>query len=940
MKMLLRAFAIFAAVACLFAGAGFAAGSDFVLASGGNAKVAISIPKDAGVSVKYAAGELAKYLGMMSGAKFRVGEDVVGGAVIRVGEAYESEKEDEIRIYLKDGKTLVVTGEGTRGPVYAVYELLERLGCGFWSPRNETVPKKADLSVAGGIDAKEAPDFVVRDPHGESAIYSSEWKAKIRANGVMYAGELKAEQGGARQYDIGEGACGMPDAKEFAAHPEWFAYQKGTKTRAAGQICMTNPGCREEILRRAREVLKAEKGRKQISISIADGGGFCACEGCMKVREREGGVAGPMVEMVNFVAKRLAAEFPGVRVLTLAYNATIRPPKTLKLEENVDIGFAFIERNFARAPSESQGHDKLLGEWAKMSRNNVYVWSYNAPFKDYLVPWPIVDLMGPEMRGYKKYGVKGVYMQMAEGTVADFIDLRCWLCAKLLWKSERDEWGLIEEWCRGACGKGGEKVLAWLKECASLRGAVKGLGVYMNDPRYFMKAGDLLRGDKLLGEAEAAAAGDERALDQIRRIRYSVRHAMLVLYNQEIAAAAKKAGVKIPTRGELLGELIATCKACGNNCWGEGVGWFGNFLPYIRHGETLAEVCGVNTGPRGEWTFWNPVETGKGALEDPFIVYDAATKLYYRVRAAEGTIRVRSAKTAIGLFDEGAQEAVVWTAGGKGANFAGLRGAEMVKAKDGTWWIYATGQEDGLALEGEAFDEVAQNRLFVLKGGKNPMGKFVFKAEILPKLNAADPTVVATKDGKSYLAFVTEAAPFSLRVVELRAPGVVTGKDVAILTTRNSEEAPGSPTFVMAGEELYLLYSVGGRNSSAAEIRALHFKGGNFAAAKSWEKCEKAVIHSGNCFGTESAVLVGPRAPSTFRSSDGSENWIIYRGMKRSEGADAERDAIVSMQRLDDGIDKGTILFGTAAEFAGSKMRVLQPSGDRGRVPHKNKKKK
>ena len=911
--------------------------AEFVIASSGHAKAVISLPANPSVSLSYAAKELSSYLERMTGATFAIRTDEKKAPVIRLGEPYSGGKPEEIRIYLKDPKTLVVTGEGPRGPLYAVYELLERLGCGFWSPINETIPKRPDLAVPGDISVTDAPAFEVRDPHGESAIYSSAWKVKIRVNGDMYAGSLAPEHGGHRQYDIGQIAAGMPDAKMMASHPEWFAYRRAGKSRSSQQICMTNPGCRTEVLRRARAMMSADPARRQISVSVADGGDFCECDDCMKLRQHEGGMSGPEISLANYVAKELAKDFPKVRILTFAYESTMKPPKTLKLEPNVDVCFAYIQRDFSRPPSETPGHDRLLGEWSKLSGRNVYVWGYNAPFKDYLVPWPILDTMGPEIRTYHKFGVKGVYMQMAEGSTADFIDLRCWLCAKLLWNPEQDEWHLIEAWCKGACGKGGPKVLAWLKEQQRLRTSSTGFGVYMNDPRFFMKPQDLFTGDRLLSEAEAAAAGDDRALDQIRRIRYPVRHAMLLLYNHEVAAAAKNCGYPIPSREKLFGELVETTKACRNNCWNEGGGWFANFMPYIRHGETLAEVRAVNTGPRGEWTFWNPVVTE--SEEDPHVVYDTTAGLYYRLIASGPEIRVRSAKAAIKLFDDGCQESVVWTAKKGDESLVGVRGAELVRAKDGAWRIYASSVEEGLALEGERPDDAARNRLFVLKGGKDPLGKFSMKARLLTDLDAADPTVVRDQGGTCYLAFVTEQKPYTLRLVQMNSPDSVSGKSSVLLSTENESERPGSPAFARMGEDLYLLYSIGGRHSAISQIRALRFKKGSILSAKNWEKCEKPVIVSGNCFGTESAVLVGPRSPSTFMSSDGTENWVIFRGWTKRVPADEKRDSIVCMQRLDDGTDKNRMLFGTAAEFSGSRMRVLQPSGDRGRVPARRVKK-
>ena len=899
-----------------------AGGSGFILAADGRAKVVIAVPENPSPSVAYAAQELAAYLKQISGAEFSVRPGRAAGACIRVGEPCDCKASDEVRIFFKDRNTLVLTGEGTRGPLYAVYDLLERLGCGFWSPENETVPQRRNLTVPRDLNVVSAPCFEVRQPHGDSAYRDSKWKPKLRINGDMYVGRLGPELGGHRQYDIGQTAAGLPDPKQMSEHPDWFAWRKASKSRSMQQICMTNPEVKREVVRRAREMLKADPERWQVSVSVGDGGEFCECDGCMKIRTETGGMSGLELSLANFVARELAGEFPQARFLTFAYESTMRPPEKIKPEPNVDICFAYIQRNYARPPAETRGHNERLAAWTKLSGGNVYIWGYNAPFKDYMIPWPIIDTLGPEMRTYRDFGVKGVYMQMAEGTTADFIDLRCWLCAKLMWDPSQDEWKLMEEWCNGACGAGGPQVFAWLKKLKEMREKTKSLGLYGNDTRCFAAPEDLLVGDKLLNEALAATAGDERTSDQVRRIRFSLRHALLVRYHYDVAAKAKASGYGLAPRRELLRELQQDCLRFRNNCWMEGVAWFGGFLPRIRHGEVQPEKIGDGPRTRGQWTFRNPVVAESD--EDPFVTYDAKTKSYYRLIAANGRIRVRQAPRAIALFDEGCKEVEVWSARGKDGASGGLRGAELVRSSDGNWRIYTSQEDDGFVLDGEHANDVARNKMIVLKSGKN-LGKFSLEKELLPNLNAADPTVLTQPDGKRYLAFVTCDSPMTLQIRPLSGSAEPAKKPSVIFSTRDPREEPGSPTFVRAGDTLYLLYTVGGRSSADSRVMLMRHKGGDVCSAKNWERENRPVIRSGNAFGNDNTILAGPRAVSAFKSSDNTENWVIFRGWTQMKPIDEKKDSIVCMQRLDDGMDLSSVLLETGADL---RILLLQPSGD------------
>ena len=92
MKMKLAVLGVGVLLSCV---AGAAEGV-FEIAHGGAADVSICVADGAVGSAKFAAEELAKYLGEISGAKFEVVTGKASGKCILVGEKYESEREEEI----------------------------------------------------------------------------------------------------------------------------------------------------------------------------------------------------------------------------------------------------------------------------------------------------------------------------------------------------------------------------------------------------------------------------------------------------------------------------------------------------------------------------------------------------------------------------------------------------------------------------------------------------------------------------------------------------------------------------------------------------------------------------------------------------------------------------------------------------------------------------
>ena len=921
------------------------ADSPFVIARGGAAKAVICVAQDAPASAHYAAAELAKCLGEMSGATFSVVTNAAADGVaaerrIVVGAPHASEREEEICLRVsKDGRTLSVTGEGPRGPVFAAYTLLMRLGCGFWTPTRTTVPKRDDVAVPGDLDVVEAPAFVVRQPAGASAWENPDWEMRLRVNGAMSSPvPIPDAMGGARQYDISQSKMGLEgDGMLFATHPEWYALRG--KTRSAQHLCDTNPGVREEIVRRVRARLEKNPNLSQIALGLNDGNEFCLCPDCSKLRKEEGGQIGPELDLCNYVARQFAKTNPKVRFLVFAYEASLRPPKTMTCEPNVDVCVAYIQRNYAREPGAgTKNHNPIVGAWSKLTHGNVYVWGYNAQFRDYQIAWPIVDTLGGEMRTYRDLGVKGVFIQMADDPNSDCQALRCWLAAQMMWNPDQDEWKLIADWCDGACGAGGKFVLEWLRVCRRAREGVKTLGVYMGDPRTWFKADDILKGYGLLTQAEAATKDDPTALAEVRRIRNVVLHTMFLCYDSEVASAAKKAGVAIPPRREILKTLVAA--KIGS--WREGNAWYASFLPRARHGELLLERYGVLIPKTGEWTFRNPMTTG--TKEDPFIVYDDASKWYYRILTVGGgtptlpeggeAFRIRRAKKMVDLFEANCEEKLLWKPAKGDAVTSNLRGPELVRGADGVWRVWACGGESSIALDDESADDLVVSRLFLLEGGKDPFADaFRFAGTVCPQEVASDPTVFTMPNGKTYLFYSREQGKAGIVGRELVAPNRVGAKDGFVLPAGRSgvpssaaNVAPLSPTLAKMGENVYLLYGAGGRASAKAEIRALKFLGGDPLRVRSWERCKDPVIRSGHaCYDIRNARLTGPRSPSVFRSSDGSEAWVAFRGWSTVKLLDDTKDSIMCVQRLDDGLDDGSLLFNTAAELT---FLVIQPSGD------------
>jgi hypothetical protein len=889
-----------------------------LLAENSRASLPIVVPSNADISTLYAAEELSKYLRLITGADFEIQNNAPKSRnAIRVGFPYKGEKKlDEIRIFVKEG-SLHITGEGKRGILYATYRLLENVGCGFWAPDNETIPNLKKLSVPFDIDIVNAPAFEVRQPHGASTYNHPEWKVKIGANGDMYCrtGSLAGKFGGHRQYDISQSAAGLygygKKADLLAKHPEWFAWRKKKNSRSGQQICMTNAGCREEVLRRVEEIMAKDPSRRQISVSIGDGFEFCQCESCEKIRKGEG-ESGLGVDLANYIARSVKDRYPSLRILTFAYEATKRPPKTMRLEPNVDVCFAFIQRDYSRSPSEFKPHDELLAKWTELSGGNVYVWGYNAQFKSYFTPYPIIDQMGDEMRTYKKFGVKGVFMQMSESALSDFIDMKCWLFSKLAWNPEQDEMALMRQWCDGACGKAAPYVYEWLAHMKKVRERVKadrrkGILLYAGDTRDYFTADDIVTGRELLSKALSAAEGDERAFRQVEKIAFSLDVVSLVRYNCDVAAAARKRDVKLPSREELYRSVRALSSRYKNGSWCEGMS-FKEAMLRLRHGELWPDKKGDWMTTPSLWTFKNPV-VAQSAPREPSIAYDEKTKSYVMVDTREEGLVMTVARRAVDLFAKGAEAKIVC----KNSSSERFVNGELRCFEDGKWRIYATVETNG------------ETHICVLESPK-AFGQYKNRGRMIEDENAADPTLLKTSDGKIYLVYAVKGAERGIVVRRMKNFLKADSRSVEVVSGKEDKKL-SSPAVVQRGGKTFIVYVSGDEGKSV--MKALELNGSNPMTPASWKKLffkdawgkkTDVLMTSGNAV-HKALSLYGPRSVNVFLPPGSNEQWFIYQGWSAPSPTDKAKGLMTLMQQFDFG-DDGSLIRQAGPMF---NIYLLQP---------------
>lgn len=546
------------------------AGEPLVLVDGGRSDYLICIPSAASPVEQTAASELQQHLAQATGVTLPIrpdGEVAAGTPRILVGPArgwqdlapgvdLEQLGYDGI-VVRTAGRDLLLIGRPPRGTLYAVYTFLEDVvGCRWWTASESFVPKRPTLQIEPQ-DTVYAPKLQSREAFYRDA-FDPVFAARLKLNGHHH--RIGAERGGHRAF------CGfvhtfyplLPPEKYFAEHPEWYSEIGGQRKTEHAQLCLTNEAMRDELVKNALQRLRSQPDAQFLSISQNDWHGRCECSDCLAVEEEEGSPAGPLLRFVNAVAEEIEQEFPDVLVETLAYQYTRQPPKRVKPRENVVVRLCSIECSFvqplADGPQNAKFREDIQG-WSKIA-GKLFVWDYITNFSGYNMPHPNLRVLAPNIRFFADHHVIGLFEQGDAGSsIGDFVRLRAYLVAHLMWQPERDEQALIREFLDGYYGPAAPHLLAYLERVhdAAERSEVY-LRCFMEDTSSWLGLEDLNAATELFDKAAQAVADDPLLAARVRRERLPLDHVWLTRYD---ALERKSRLERLPFKGPQ--DPVAAC---------------------------------------------------------------------------------------------------------------------------------------------------------------------------------------------------------------------------------------------------------------------------------------------------------------------------------------------------------------------------------------------
>ncbi len=469
--------------------------SALTLADSGRTDYVILLPENATPVQTTAARELASYLKEISGADFPIETEtpesadpakkqlVIGPSATSQALLDDAVNEDSLEydaiVIKRVGDSIVFSGHPKRGPLYAVDTFLEEtLGCRWWTASESFIPK-LDKVVVSDFDKIYAPKLINRESFYKGVIGAGDFTfaAHLKCNG--HYDLIQEEYGGHQNYlYFVHSFYSIISPMEFEEHPDWFpeidgvrkvgystwveppqAYKemvarlKPEQVHSSGtQLCLTNEELFQVMLKRVLEAIKNDPSATIVSISQNDWQGYCECEKCRAIAEEEGSQSGPILRFVNRMAEEIGKVYPDIYVDTLAYQYSRKPPKITHARDNVIVRLCSIECSCSQSLAEGEQNATFREDmegWCQMA-DHIFVWDYMTDFRLYLLPFPNYRVWADNINFFVDHHTVGLFEQGDyEAETGDFVQLRAWVVAKLLWDPKLDQRELMKEFIAG-----------------------------------------------------------------------------------------------------------------------------------------------------------------------------------------------------------------------------------------------------------------------------------------------------------------------------------------------------------------------------------------------------------------------------------------------------------------------------------------------------------
>jgi hypothetical protein len=365
---------------------------------------------------------------------------------------------------------LLVAGGGYRGTVYAVYRLLETLGCRFYAEELEVVPQGGPVTIPASLHITDRPAFewraswITQSPM-KAGLSPGEWEARVGE--VPLPKMMAIPPGGFWHHTMG---FLMPAAKWYDSHPEYFALIRGERRRvepAVQQYCLSNPNFRRDLTQAVLQWMEENPDPLYYPVHYGDVGNFCECKACQALYAEKGSVTDAVIWFLNQIAQEVEPKHPDKFLTILAYWGTRRPPVNVRPARNLLIVFCAISECQAR-PWSAPINRRLnvqqdLERWIALhplGPKGIITFEYPCTYHYVGYTYPTLYAFAENLRYYQRLGLRGVYV--CGLTRGHLVHLYSYVIPRLMWNPQRELAPLLEEFTQAWYGRAGKAMYAYV----------------------------------------------------------------------------------------------------------------------------------------------------------------------------------------------------------------------------------------------------------------------------------------------------------------------------------------------------------------------------------------------------------------------------------------------------------------------------------------------
>jgi hypothetical protein len=463
------------------------------LVEDGKSDFTIVLAEHASEVESFSAKELQRYISKISGVTIPIKRG--GKNSIYIGNSFADKFGYSVDT-LRDGfiikalnNDILIAGSNDRGTLYGVYELLELIGCRWFSPDyeyfgssgRELIPEKKNINLAK-LNIEREAGFKYRTKSIEEGwshtsanlVQMVDWMAKNRMNVLSaqmkhvrprpFRGKIDVvawddwreklvPELNKRGIMVEVGGHGyqnfLPQEEYFDEHPEWFGMIDGQRSRDHRVVFNTSNADAVDVF--TANIIRYLRVHPEIDIFL-----FMPPDSERWSQDAESEKLGAAevrhALLVNHVTNVLKKELPDVKLKFIAYRHYLSPPDNIQIEENTLCSFAAYARSYQFPITSSKSrinsfYNKVLLEWVHNPyfEGEVGIYSYYRKYIWRSLPMVIPHLIAADIKHYNNLGIADLssYSEPADWFT---YELNHYAIARCLWDPGLDIDSMIAEY--------------------------------------------------------------------------------------------------------------------------------------------------------------------------------------------------------------------------------------------------------------------------------------------------------------------------------------------------------------------------------------------------------------------------------------------------------------------------------------------------------------